>query len=165
MVMLSKFIQSSDPMLNRKFTNVLLKIAKALKNRKVVWAIVGSSNLALQGMKITPKDIDIATNKMGTFVIAQSLKRYEVESVHWRESEKLASYRGKFVIDGVDIEVIGELKRKSIYVNRLKSRIFIKINSENIPCLRLEDELHGYKVMGKLAKARAIKKYLTSLKR
>lgn len=60
-------------MINQKIIEALKIINQKLKNRRIKWVLVGSVSLALQGVKISPKDIDILTNKKDVFKINKLL--------------------------------------------------------------------------------------------
>jgi len=149
----------------RKFREALKTIANSMKNKKILWAVAGSTNLWLQGMKIKPNDIDIITTKKGAYEIEKSLKKYEIEKVHYRESETLASHYGKFIIKNIPVEVMGELRYKYAYLDCLRSRIFIKVNKVKIPCFALEAEIKAYKRLGRIEKSESVKNYLKTLRK
>ena len=78
-------------MLSKKVISALKIIYKKLKKEKINWVLVGSINLALQGIKIRTKDIDILTDKKGAFKINKLFKEYEVEPVKlkwWKLKDK-----------------------------------------------------------------------------
>ena len=59
-------------MVNKKTKDVLKKIVKRLKNKNISWVVAGGTNLALHGMKVKPKDIDLFTTKEGAFKIYEN---------------------------------------------------------------------------------------------
>jgi hypothetical protein len=99
-------------MIGKPFIKVLKIIFKKLRGKKVNWVLIGSSSLALEGMKIKPKDIDILTTKKGAFEFNKVFKKWEIESVKFKESKFFRSYFGEFKIEGVRVEVMGKLERK-----------------------------------------------------
>jgi hypothetical protein len=145
-------------LLEERFLRVLRIIIDRLEGRGIDWALSGSSNLALQGMNLTPKDIDIITTKEGAYEIANALKEFMIEPVEFRAGKKLASYHGRALIEGIGVEIIGEFKIKGAYLKNLKHAIRIKVGDLSIPCFRLEDEYRGYLKMGR--KALRIKEFL-----
>jgi predicted nucleotidyltransferase len=60
--------------ISRKFIRVLKIISKKLENQKIKWVLVGSTSLALQGVNIKPKDIDILTDDEGVFKFNEIFK-------------------------------------------------------------------------------------------
>jgi len=59
-------------------------------------------------------DIDIATDKSGSFKINETLKEYEVKPVKFRQSKTQQSYIGEFLVNGIKVEVMEIIKRRSI---------------------------------------------------
>ncbi len=143
----------------KKIFEALKIIVNSLKNEKFNWAIAGSTNLLLQGIKVKPRDIDLITTKQGAYKIEKILKDYKVEGIRFKESKKLAGYYGKFMIKNIPVEVIGEIRRKNLYLPYLKSRIFVEVNRMKIPCLSLEAEARGYKFLGRRKKYNLIKSF------
>jgi len=137
-----------------KIIKVLKIIYRKLKNRKIKWVLVGSTSLALQGVKIRPKDIDILTDKEGAFKINESFKKYEFKPVEFGclkigGRELFKSYLGKFRIKGVKVEVMGNLKeklgRKWIYLyKRLISPKIVEFGGMRLPVSSLKEQLKSY---------------------
>jgi len=67
-------------MVEQKTVETLKVIYEKLKRQEVKWVLTGSTNLALQGLKIKPKDIDILTDKEDAFKINKLLKEYVASS-------------------------------------------------------------------------------------
>jgi hypothetical protein len=75
----------------------------------------------------------------------------------------LASYIGEFRIEGVKVEVMGDLRIKhpdgTWYVKLVtRSARNAKIGEMEIPIQPLEKELEGYKILGRVEKVREIGK-------
>jgi hypothetical protein len=121
-----------------------------LRGKKVNWVLIGSSSLALEGMKIKPKDIDILTTKKGVFEFNKVFKKWEIESVKFKESKFFRSYFGEFKIEGVRVEVMGKLERKiegkwiPIF-QKITSKKWVKIGKAKIPIPSLKDQFQIYK--------------------
>jgi len=129
------------------------------------WVLVGSLDLALQGVDVEPRDIDILTDENGAFLINDILKEYETQRVEYSESDKFASYFGKFRIDNVKIDVMGDLRLKDRKGNwskpmSMKMVNLVKINGIEVPCLPLEDALIKYRRVGRFKKAKKIEETL-----
>jgi len=148
-------------MITRKF-NKVLKILSEKLNR-IDYVIVGSTNLALQGVNVKPKDVDILTDKKGAYSINERLKEYETLNVEWRKSKRFNSYFGKFNINGVEVEVMGELHNNippvEVWKDFDKNKVKIKINNSFIYGISLEKELQAYTVMKK-KKLKQLKEFL-----
>jgi hypothetical protein len=66
--------------------------------------------LALQGIDVTPHDIDIITDREGAIRIQESLKEYNVVPISYSSNEKYDSYFGTFRVKGIKVEVMGDLR-------------------------------------------------------
>jgi hypothetical protein len=155
-------------MVPKRIQKALEIIYSKLKDKKIKWVLAGSLSLALQGVKIRPKDIDIITDKKGALLMNKLLKEYEVKPVKFQRSEFFESYFGKFKIDEVKIEIMGNLKEKRgkrwvSFSKRLKSPDFVKIGEIKLPVSPLIDQLRSYEKSGRkkdLIKAKKIREVL-----
>ena len=152
-------------MISKKYIKVLKLITKKFKEAKITWVLIGSANLALQGVDVICKDLDILTTKKGSYKINEVLKKYEIEPVKSSENDKFKSYYGVFKIDGIEIEIMGELRDKhlgDLWSERrgFFERIYIKLEEIKIPVINLEREFKAYTKMGRKEKADKIKEVL-----
>ena len=136
-------------MVSKKIKKALEIIYSKLKNKNIKWVLAGSLSLALQGVKIRPKDIDILTDKKGALLINKILKEYEVRPVRFQRSEFFESYFGEFRINDVKVEVMGNLREKvgDKWVSlskRLKTPNFVKVGKIQLPVSSLIDQLKSY---------------------
>lgn len=154
--------------ISRKFLDVLAIILDLLRNQKISWVLVGSTSLVLQGVNVSPKDIDILTDKKGALLINQLFKKFEVKPVKFSRSEMFESYFGEFNITNVKIEVMGNLKSKYgkkwvSQLNRIKSPIFVNFKGLKIPVSSLRDQFNAYEKLGRkkdYLRVRKIKEFL-----
>ena len=105
-------------------TTVITTAAPALEEEHTRWAIIGSVATALQGCRVSPRDIDIlAMNPEGVFRFAEMMVDYtparcEVQEDHnaWYSSEQELLREGpddfgyvwtfaRWIIDGLKVEV------------------------------------------------------------
>jgi predicted nucleotidyltransferase len=152
-------------MLKSAIIKALKVIDQKLRDKKIKWVLVGSTSLALQGVKIRPKDIDILTNKKGAFKINKLLKEYEVEPVKlkwWKlKNQKILEYFGKFKIEGINVEILANriLGKKQKFLKReLFFRKFIKFNGMKLSVAPLEEEVKVYSQLGRKKDLLRIKK-------
>jgi len=160
-------------MVQKKIIKVLKIISQNLKSQKIRWVLVGSASLALQGVKIEPKDIDILTNKEGAFKINELFKKYEFKPVEFGclkigGREMFKSYLGKFRIKGVKVEVMGNLKEKlgrkwNYLYKRLKSPRIINFEGMKLPVSPLEDQLKSYSRLGRKKDLIRVQKIKTAI--
>ena len=149
---------------------VLCKLYEKLKSSDVNWVITGSLGLALQGVPVEPHDIDIQTDKEGAYEIERIFSEFVVKPVNFKESEKICSYFGVLMIDGVKVEVMGDIQKKvndewepPVDINRYKR--FVQIEGMEIPALDLEYEYQAYLKLGRVEKAKMLKKFLEKRRR
>jgi hypothetical protein len=159
-------------MLNKKVISALKIIYERLKKGKINWVLVGSVNLALQGIKIRTKDIDILTDTKGAFKANKLLKEYEVEPVKlewWKlKNRKILSYFGKLKIKGIKVEIFANKeggKKQKFLKRELLFRKFIKFKGMKLPVAPLEEELKVYRQLGREKDLIRIKKIKEALKK
>ena len=117
-------------MISEKLNRSLFIINNNLTNSGVNWAIIGSTNLALQGVEIEPRDIDILTDQQGAKTLAKKLKKYIKEPLAYHQTDKFNAYRLVLNVEGIEVEVLGDLNNK-IFQGDLwteQSRLSAKIN-------------------------------------
>jgi hypothetical protein len=143
--------------------NTLVFINKIIQRKTIKWVLGGSTNLALQGVNVIPHDIDILTNKDGAFAIQKKLSGYCVQKIEYCESDFFKSWFGVFKINGIKIEVMGDLSTRSSYEDdwqeptNLVIKKHIVLENQKIPVKTLEEELWAYSKMGRIEKAEKIK--------
>ncbi len=94
-----------------KFEETIALIADKLQNRQ--YAVRGTASLVLQGLDMNVDDIDILCDKKTALSCNKIFKDYLVEKVSLKESEKHKSYFGKFKINSIDVEVMGNWQIKN----------------------------------------------------
>ena len=80
-------------MLNSTFAKVIKLISENIPSN-IKLAVDGSTSLALQGIDVTPHDIDILTDREGAIRIQESLKKYNIGQVVM-EGETLENFRDR----------------------------------------------------------------------
>lgn len=136
-------------MIPERVLNVLKFVAEDLKNKGIRWVLVGSLSLALQGVDIEPKDIDILTTKDDALRLNKLWEQYKIKDVSFGETEHFRSYHGKFRINDVNIEVMGDLEEKIegkwVSLNkRIESPVFVNVLGIQVPVSSLEEQLSSY---------------------
>ncbi len=138
----------------------LVFFAQKLKEFPIQWVLVGSANLALQGVKINVNDINIATNNDDIFHIKNIFCDYCLGGIT-RSKQDADILLCKLKIYGIDILILGDSKSK-IYTRYfgtplIEKRYFL---GEWIPCLDLEMELRNYRLVGMKDKVDVLKEFL-----
>ena len=137
---------------------ILKNISESLTG--VEYAFIGSVNLYIQGFAIAPRDIDILTTPEGIKEIDRLLAGYRTKDIYFDETEGRNSFRSFYMIDGVEVEVLGNVNNLYRAVDGLLYKRIIPFKDMGLPCISLEDELSAYKNMGRTEKAEMIEKFL-----
>jgi len=111
------------------------------------YALIGSVNLFIQGIDLLPRDIDILTDSDGIEKIVEVLKEYQTKEVY-------------FEINGVEVEVLGNVDNKCRPGDSLDKKILIDYKDMKIPCISLKEELEVYERMGREDKVKLIREKL-----
>lgn len=135
-----------------EYLSVLEFLTKKLL--KVHWVLVGSLSLALQGVNIRPKDIDILTDKAGALKCNELLKDFCLEPIKWSKTDTFASYFGKFRIKNLLVEIMGDLEIKDQNTwrkieSRLKAVRSVQINDIRVPVSPLKEQLESYQKLNR----------------
>jgi hypothetical protein len=150
-------------MIPENIFKALKVISDKLNGKGINWVLISSTNQALQGVDVKPRDIDILTDKEGVYAIVEALKDFVVEAVHPRESETMKSHYGKLNIEGVEVEIIGDLiniKPKGDLWSETKNfskKIIIEFKGVEVPGISLDQELSAYTKMKNIERIKKIK--------
>ncbi|GAC1349272.1 MAG: hypothetical protein NVSMB27_20830 [Ktedonobacteraceae bacterium] len=150
-------------MIDLSFIAVLCKLSSALKGSDVNWVVTGSLNFALQGLPLTPHDIDIQTDAVGAYEIAHRFAPYVTRQVTFSSTERIRSHFGALLIDGITVELMGDIQKRledgtwedRVDLNRHK--LFVLLEEMEIPLLSLEYEAQAYRKLGRIGRARMLR--------
>jgi|SRR6185312_1281168 len=145
------------------YSKALRRVYKSLQERPVNWVVTGSCGFALQGVPVTPDDIDLQADLAGALAIEQLLSKYVVQKVRFSTTEKIRSHFGELLINGVKVEIMGDVQKriedgsweKPVELERYKR--FIEFRGMKIPVLTLEYEYEAYMKLGRLEQAKMLK--------
>ncbi|OGD69567.1 hypothetical protein A3E89_02050 [Candidatus Campbellbacteria bacterium RIFCSPHIGHO2_12_FULL_35_10] len=143
---------------NTKINQILSLIVNKLET--VNYALIGSANLYIQGLEINPRDIDILTTPEDIKKIDEILGEYRTKEIFFDESGGRNSFRSYYVIDGVEIEVLGNVNNDYRDVKSLDNKIYVEFDKIKIPCISLAEELNTYERMGRTEKYEMVKNFL-----
>jgi hypothetical protein len=144
----------------------LRKIVARIGDHPITWALTGSASMALQGMPLEVHDIDIQTDKAGAYELDLILSDYAVVPVRFLPSERIRSHFGEFKIDGIEVEVMGDMVKLldngswELPVRIEDHRRWVESEGLRIPVVSLEHEVEAYAKMGRLEKSRLIQDWL-----
>jgi len=149
-------------MITDQFNRVLKVVKERMEESGIRWAVIGSTNMALQGMDVVPRDLDIVVRlddlkkipEIFSDMVAQGVK--DLPSM---TGEPAWEVNGE--IDGVEIQILGE-KDTGQYVSKLiNNRVkIVKTSETEIPCFALEAEADAYAETGREKKANLIREFL-----
>ena len=91
---------------------VLRRLYKLLAGTKATWVLTGSLGLALRGVETDVHDVDVQTDHAGALELERLLAAYVVRPVELKEDPLVRSYLGAAEIDGVEIEIIGDIQKR-----------------------------------------------------
>lgn len=97
-----------------RIVQVLRVICPLLNDTRVEWAVSGSLALALHGLPVVPKDIDLQTDRVGAEQVARLLAEYLVYPPGMHLGVRLVrSYLAQFKIHDIVVEAMGKLEFQS----------------------------------------------------
>jgi hypothetical protein len=148
------------------YINVLRKIVLHLNDTSIHWALTGSTGMVLQGMPLQVHDIDIQTNKAGAYDIEHTFAEYIIKPVRFVESELICSHLGMLEIDGIIVEVMGDIRHRQdnstwdvpVMVETYKQ--WLDMDELHVPVMSLDYEYQAYLRLGRIEKADMIRSWL-----
>lgn len=128
--------------------------------RGVNFAFIGSASLYIQGLDVSPRDIDILTTEETIYEIDRLLEKYRTKDIYFDETEGRNSLRSFYGIGGIEVEVLGN--RNNVYrpVDSLNQKALVSFGGMKLPCIPLEKEMQAYTNMGRKDKAAKIMEFL-----
>ena len=133
-----------------------------MNKNKIKWALIGSTNMQLQGMEVSPHDLDIVVQLKDLEKMREIFSDYNVSAV--KELKPLTDEPGwevKAEIGNVEVQILGE-RDMGEYVSKLLANKLTKIRIEDIeiPCFTLEAEAQTYAETNREHKAHLIQEFL-----
>lgn len=153
-------------MIPAQHLQALRKIVACLKDQPVTWVVTGSLGMALQGMPVEVHDIDLQTDQDGAYAIARLLGAYVAMPVHFRESERVRSHFGRLEMDGLQVEIMGDMQHRledgsweapapfQVHLH------WLDVEGMRAPVLSLEYEYEAYRKLGRTEKAEMLRAWL-----
>jgi hypothetical protein len=155
----------------RALKTVIRRIVPALFMHQQPWAVLGSTASSLQGLPVEPPDIDIATSIPGAYLISGCLIDYMRNPVRYGETENYASHFGIFDVEGVRVEVMGDLVIRGVggvidtteHFTRWSEKVrVVKVDGIPVPCVPLEWQLVANLIIGRYDRSQAIAEFFAS---
>jgi hypothetical protein len=128
-----------------------------------LWALTGSVGLRLQGVDLTVHDLDLQTDAKTIYLLEKEIVEFMKVSVHVWESEHTLSYHGQAEIDGLQVELLGDVRHRGAEevwqppVDIRSVLVWVEWRGVQIPVLSLAHEVLAYEKMGRVQKAELIR--------
>lgn len=151
--------------LDERYLDVIKTLSKRIDGHSIPWALTGSTGFALQGVPLSPDDIDVQTTEEGADVIEEEFAEHVIDPVSFLESEAIRSHFGVLKLDGIRIEIMGALQKRQSDgtwgppVDITEHRIFAGVEGLSIPVLSLRYEAKSYEQLGRSERAALLSKY------
>ena len=147
---------------------VLRTLYERLSGAGIHWAIGGSLGMALQGVDVDARDIDLVTDGAGAYEIERLFADGVERPVCLSSSKRVRSHFGTLRIDGVTVEIIGDMQHHLddgawSDPTRLDAGSFLRhvsIEGMSIPVMPLEYEYWSYLKMGRVERAEMLRAWL-----
>lgn len=140
-------------------------IADQSSGANIDWVVTGSVGMAVQGVPIEVRDLDIQTDRDGAYRLAELLAGYAVTPVRYLASERIRSHLGEYELAGVKVEIMGAIQKLVAGaweqpVDVRQYRRWVELKGLAVPVLDLEYELEAYVKMGRVEKAAILRAWL-----
>ncbi|MBS3147505.1 hypothetical protein J4219_01325 [Candidatus Woesearchaeota archaeon] len=136
-------------------------IALKLEAAKLPYALVGSCNLALQGIEVTPNDVDISVHKDHLVYVRDIFKTHNpTEITEYKTTTSKQAWGVKMTINNVPVEFVGE-NDDGLYYEHVKKKQYTRhyhANETPVNCLNLSLEEYNYRITNRPEKAALVKK-------
>jgi hypothetical protein len=117
--------------------NIFRRIHTRLHATDINWVLTGSLAFAMQGIPLTPADIDLQTDREGAYRIEALLAEFVATPVSdRREAERVRSHLGDLLIDGVKVQVMGDMQKRQLVRSKSPTRCASAPNPKPYPVHR-----------------------------
>jgi ubiquinone/menaquinone biosynthesis C-methylase UbiE len=132
---------------------VLKRIATALDAAGIDYRVVGGTALALRGLPVPVNDVDIEMDVADAYRCQELFAAHADDPVAFRESERVRSHFGRFVFDGLRVEIMADLhwRKDNHWVpSFLSTHETVDLDGAPVSVLELEEEALAYLRRGRL---------------
>lgn len=162
-------------MISPQFKDAIRIIYERMNSKDFSWAFIGSTNCTLQGMDLSPRDLDLVVRLSNLKHIPQMFKDYSPSKIEKLMPSKDSAWTNKLAnhpafnvranIEGIEMQILGE-KDDGEYVSKLVANriIYVAFNGLKLPCFTLEAEAEAYEETYRLKKADKIREFLKNFK-
>jgi hypothetical protein len=140
--------------IDKNIIETLKRLYLIFREKEVRWVLVGSLSLAIQGVDVKPRDIDILIDERDIQKVRESLKDYEVKPITLSKSKYFESYLGEYYIGNIKVEIMAKLReyRRGVWrdlTTRLHNPVFIELDDLLLPVSSLKEQLESYENVGR----------------
>lgn len=152
-------------MIEPRILTALEMIHAVLDGAPVLWTITGSLGMALQGLPVSVRDIDLQTDAPGADAIVTALGEFVRQPLMLRETERMRSIYALLEIEGVEVEIIGDIQRREAGadweppVDLKRVRRWAHYDEMMLPVLSIAYEAGAYRRMERAQKADMLQKW------
>jgi hypothetical protein len=156
----------SRPRISARHRAALRILCDRLHTADLVWVVTGSLGFALQGLPVTPHDIDVQTTAAGAYEIARRCSEYVSCPVAFASAETIQSHFGALDIAGLPMEIMGDIQKRlpdgswSPPTELPRHRRYVTLEGERVPVLSLVYEAEAYHTLGRLDTAAMLERWL-----
>lgn len=139
-----------------------------LEEHSITWALTGSTSFVLQGVSLTPNDIDIQTTAAGAYEIERVFSEHVIDPVSFSEAEMIRSHYGTLDFDEIHVEIMGALEKRrddgswDEPVDVTAHRTYVPLEGVRIPVLSIEYEAQAYEHLGRDERAQLLKEHVAT---
>lgn len=119
------------------------------------WAVTGSAALALQGVAVKPRDVDVVAEESAAIALTDHLSVFVIEDeVGWDRGDVRAARRSLAIVEGIELEILVGVESHSNGVVQLSAPNLAQVDLVNvggreIPVLTLQNMIPILEAMGK----------------
>ena len=127
-----------------------------------LWAVTGSTNLALREVPVEPSDIDLMTDEAGAYEVEARFEERITQPVTPSKSveKHIASHFGALAVEGVTVELMGGVEHlvdgEWVPAAPVTDREFLAVEGLEVPAMPIEAEHEGYRELGRDERVRLI---------
>lgn len=153
----------TEPTLPQNHAEAVHELVSSIEEAE--WALTGSTGHALQGVPVEPNDIDLQTDERGAREIMDEFSNVK-EELTYVESENMKSYLGTLEIEGIEVEVMGDVQKRldtgewETPIDVTEHRNFVSFDGIQVPVLSLEYEIEAYRRLGRHERADMMERVL-----
>lgn len=130
------------------------------------WAVTGSAALALQGIAIEPRDVDIVADESAASALIDHPNVFVVQDeVGWDRGDVRAARRSLAIVEGIELEILVGVESRSNGVIQISAPNLIKVDliivaGLEIPVITLQNMIPILEAMGRGERATTAKNEL-----